>query len=482
MSIIEKDTDLMEDRSDMLEHQINEKNKLISELKQTIRSINTEYLVLKNIIDRSFALKLFSPALLFYLRSPKLKNALSRLIKFFLKIETKSFSQIEDILGRNFLVSNQVVPRLFTQESERINLLIDALTETSLYGGLATAVIFGIKLANKLQCPLRLITFNKNSDIAFVYAITKKHQIEPPLNCELVNFSYDKEVNKEKHLTVSSKDIFISTIWWTTVLAKDITAKQKHIWLVQEYEKIFYPNSDQQVIIDQLLSDSNVVPVVNTKILYDFFLGNAYSNIKEQGVYFEPAFPQVTTSKVSVVAEDKKYKLFFYSRPNTPRNLFLTGINLLNEAIKRRMIDKDEWNIYFAGDNVGEISFDEYLYPKFLGKLNWDEYVNFVQEVDLGICLMYAPCPSYPPLDVAVAGGVVLTNQYKNKISLDHYSKNIICSELDIETLLSNLEIAIDLAKNKPQRQANVLQNKINKNWHDSFDPILNKVVEQVSG
>src|SRR5690606_38065330 len=129
-------------------------------------------------------------------------------------------------------------------------------------------------------------------------------------------------------------------------------------------------------------------------------------------------------------------------RPNHPRNLFFRGLSIIDEALVRGIIGPN-WEIIFAGsDDMFNIVFSNGRRPKILGKLDWREYASFLSEIDLGLCLMFTPHPSYPPLDIASSGGVVLSNNYKNKKSLE-YSKNIICRNLNKESFLSGLEDAV---------------------------------------
>ncbi|MCC2644742.1 MAG: hypothetical protein K0R94_520, partial [Burkholderiales bacterium] len=81
--------------------------------------------------------------------------------------------------------------------------------------------------------------------------------------------------------------------------------------------------------------------------------------------------------------------------------------------------------------------------------------------------------PSYPPLDLAASGAVVVTNICGIKNDLKMYSDNIISVELDTESLLYGLQEGIKLAKNQNQREINYRNNKLLTNWEQSFADIL---------
>ncbi len=365
----------------------------------------------------------------------------------------------------------------------RVNVITDSLAENSLYGGVVTSLIFGILLANKLKCPLRVITRDHSSRAMTLLKIAQSNQVAIKNAYELCSFSCEFQKNPRYRLPVSKNDIFIGTSWWNSIVTKEINQRKHYIYIIQEDEKIFYPNADEHVMIDRIFHDTNMIPVINTHLLYQYFKINNYEHIANKGIYFEPAFVgrKKQGKKFSEPnIKNRKARLFFYSRPNISRNLFYTGLELIDSAINLGILKAEEWEIFFAGQDGPEIIFWQKIKPKYLGKLNWQDYLSFLNSVDLGISLMIAPTPSYPPIDLAAVGGVVLTNKYENKLNLNYYSKNIICSDLDMPSLLRNLKLAVDLAKNTEERASNFAKNNILDDWEKAFSPVLDRVIQQV--
>jgi hypothetical protein len=171
-------------------------------------------------------------------------------------------------------------------------------------------------------------------------------------------------------------------------------------------------------------------------------------------------------------------KLFFYARPNNPRNLFELGIEILDKAISQHILDINEWDIFFVGKDIPNISFSSGYIPKKFENLSWAEYADFIGTVDCGLSLMYTPHPSYPPLDLAASGAVVVTNRFGNKQDLTSYSKNIICADLDTDSLLEAIKQAICLVQNANLRKENYQQNGLLTDWQVAF----NDVIEQLLG
>lgn len=382
-------------------------------------------------------------------------------------------STVSQLLNNRFINLQPIHFVRVNRNEFRFNIVTDSIKKQSLFGGVATSLILATLFSNKYKIPLRIITREtENNSDDYEKFLDFMHISKP----EKVEFFSDYDRNNGKNnfkLETSDKDIFLSTSWWSTEVIKAINLRKKSFYIIQEVEKFFYPNGDDQYMCENILHDKNINFVVNSKLLFDYYSINNYKNITTQGIYFEPAFPKhIYSPGENTFKEKTKYKLFFYARPNNPRNLFYTGIKILDKAICEGIINMDEWEIYFAGSNIPELIFSNGMKPIMLGHMEWQEYSNFLKEIDLGFCLMYTPHPSYPPLDIVSSGGVVLSNTYLNKQSLG-YSKNIICENLDEESMLNGFEKAVSLVKDISLRKNNYNDNYIERNWLNSFEKIL---------
>jgi hypothetical protein len=394
-------------------------------------------------------------------------------------VKTVGVCKVSYIVQEKFLNTTPTAKILdIDNKTIRINLVIDGLINDSLYGGVATSLIFGIMLANALSAPLRIITRSAYSQASIMANIAAVHHVTIPAELEFYNIPFDVSGSNEVKVPVSPADLFVATSWWSAQAIKFVNMRQKYLYLLQEYEKIFYPVGDEHVLIDEIFHDDNMLPIVNTKVLYDFYTLNHYQHISEKGLFFEPAFPYAVSK--GKFQPSKKLRLFFYARPTTPRNLFYTGLKLLDLAIQNGVLNTAEWEIVFAGQVIPNLQFCDGTKPQSLGKLTWNEYIELIRTVDCCVSFMAAPCPNYVTLELAAVGAAVLTTQYKNKKELSYYSKNIICSELSMPLLLDNLTLALTLAKDSEARIKNTASNNINKNWQESFGSIMPKLVEAI--
>ena len=96
--------------------------------------------------------------------------------------------------------------------------------------------------------------------------------------------------------------------------------------------------------------------------------------------------------------------------------------------------------------------------------------------MDVGLSLMDTPHPSYPPLDLAAAGAVVVTNRHGAKTSLARYSDNILCVEPTVEGLKRGIADAIGLAADGPRRTANHARNRLGRDWEVALEPVLQRL------
>lgn len=348
----------------------------------------------------------------------------------------------------------------------RFNLVTDSLHKNHLLGGVATALMLATLYVNDHDIPLRLITrFTPNNPEDFEEFL-KLMGLKKPRRVEYFS-DYDRLYkNSNFRLETSDKDIYLATSWWSADSIKKINMRDTFFYILQEVETFFYPNSEDQYLCTKILEDQEINYIINSRLLYDYYKNAGYENVVKRGIYFEPAFPEnvYAPGSASFSKGKERYKLFFYARPKNPRNLFYIGLKILDQAIATGVIDTKEWDIYMAGSDLPPMKFSDGTSPKILGCMGWSEYKDFVKTVDLGLCLMYTPHPSYPPLDIASSGGVVVTNKYLNKQTLK-YSPNILSSELDDKSMLETLSRAVALAKNPAKRRANYEQNKIERNW-----------------
>lgn len=340
-------------------------------------------------------------------------------------------------------------------------LLIPSLTKASFYGGAATALIVAGLIAKKTKRKLRIyetLTPGGKDGLVDFY---KSNGINISNDAiELIDVSA-RRYNIYGYIDLHPDDIHIASAWWDAHILTLLPLSRKFIYLIQDYEPIFYSNSDEYVMAENTYQSQKFIPLCNTKLMLDF-MSNRYAYIKDNGLYFEPAVSRAKNG-YSTKNSDKKI-MFLYGRPNVKRNLFYTAIQSINNVLDSNKLDPKEWEVYMAGqDKLPNISLTNGNIIKNLGKMDIDDYYNFAKSVDLTISLMMAPHPNYPTLEMSSIGSAVVSTKYENKQDLSNYSNNIFMAELnhaDIERQIIN---ASRLSYEK--RIENAKKSKITQNW-----------------
>jgi len=359
---------------------------------------------------------------------------------------------------------------LVDEPVKRLNLVTDTINADSLLGGVATALIVASEFASRYDYELRIFTRNTETNPLNYENIIRISGIEKPRK---VSFYSDYErftKSIDFKMEISPDDIFFATSWWSAMAIAETTIRKRFFYIIQEVETFFYNYGGEHMLCDQVMQNPNIDFIINSGYLNTYF-ANHDPQIVENGCYFEPAFSQ-KLYKNKVFKKKDRYKLFFYARPNNPRNLYTVGVEMLKKAVEKGILDTNEWDIYCVGQNAPVITFYNGVQSQNLGQLSWTEYAEFLADVDLGLCLMYTPHPSYPPFDVACSGGVVLSNKMLNKTSFD-MCRNVILADLDEASFMQSFKEAVTLAQDMQMREKNYVENTIPRDWHHTLEDTI---------
>jgi hypothetical protein len=296
-------------------------------------------------------------------------------------------------------------------------------------------------------------------------------------SCAEVEFCFANPKGESQHLDITERDLFISTSWWTTSCIRKSVPARSIIYLLQEDERIFYPNGDDRLLCSEVIADPEIRFVVNTRLVFDTLVADGFSNIAKRGVWFEPSFSP-THYCWDENRDRSKLGFLFYARPGNLRNLYYRGMEAIAAAIEIGLFENADWCFNFAGKDLSPVSLPRGIRPILHQNLAWADYAKLVRSMDLGLCLMQSVHPSYPPLDLAASGAVVLTSRFGRKVSLEQYSTNILCSDVTLDALIDGLRTAVGRAHDIADRRRRYDSNAIMRDWSASFAPVLEKLQE----
>jgi hypothetical protein len=361
-----------------------------------------------------------------------------------------------------------------------IVLLLPTLDGKSFYGGTATALIVAGRLAKLKNRKLRIIQTLKTGRSDGLSSFFSSEGIDINDDDIYITSVADRAYNVYGYVSIHPDDIFIASAWWDAHLINQLPLKHKFIYLVQDFEPIFYNNSDLYILAEDTYKLTSFIPLCNTKLMYDFMRDRNYSGFKQNGAdWFEPAVSRANSGLTKVKKSFEKKKLFLYGRPDVHRNLFFTALTSIDYAFKAGFINTDEWELYIAGqDNIPDITITSGIKFKNLGKMPMDKYIEFSKTIDLAVSLMMAPHPNYPTLEFASIGASVVTTKYANKQNLTQYSKNIITSEIGVESIAGAIKEASKLSY--AERINNLESNNINDDWKVALDTSLKKILKHL--
>ena len=346
------------------------------------------------------------------------------------------------------------------------------------FGGIATLLFTAAKLANELNYDLRVVQTTGYSDKVDVVKFLNENGIE---------FSYDRYStlnlsNRSNYdygyLPLHPDDVVMVSAWWDARIASELPLKNKFVYLIQDFEPIFYNNSDAFTLSDETYKTEKFLPITNTEILLEYFKKNGYNYIAENAVFFEPApSPNVKLKKFS--EETKTKRIFLYGRPNVDRNMFYTAIKALDLAVNDERLADYDIEVYSAGSSeVPNIELSNGTKIKNKGKMPLDEYYKFVQTVDVAVSPMLAPHPNYPTLEFSSIGATVVTTKWETKQNLDRYSKNIFMCEPTIKDMADKIVEAIIKPISEVSKDAK--SNNLNTDWNIALKTPIEELAKKL--
>ncbi len=353
-----------------------------------------------------------------------------------------------------------------------VTLFLPTLDNSSFFGGTATALVVAAKAAIIADRPLKIVQTLKTGSHSDLKGFLNKEGVVFENKIEVVDVSARK-YNFYGYINMHPEDIFIASAWWDAHLISQLPLTQKFIYLIQDFEPIFYNNSDSYILAESTYKTDGFIPLCNTKLMYDFMKKRNYPAFKNTGDknWFEPAVSRAKNGIVVKKKSSEKKRLFLYGRPGVHRNLFFTALNSIDYALKASFIDSEEWELFMAGqDNIPDIQLTSGLKVKNLGKMSMKDYVAFSKTVDLAISPMMAPHPNYPTLEFASIGSAVVTTKYANKVDLGKYSKNIVVTDIGVESVAGAIKQAAQ--KSYKGRVENIKNNSISDSWTTIDDKV----------
>lgn len=380
----------------------------------------------------------------------------------------------------------------------RLNLLLPSTSAAHNSGGPNTAYLLAAELA-RAGVPLRIIAVNNPAD-ADSSAIRAHIVRLSGVPAEVVGrIEFVDGHNRAAAVVLGENDVFLATAWWTAQMLKYLLPRFRHprfIYLIQDYEPNLHPISTNSMLALETY-DLNYFPVVNSRLLYDHFVAErvgrfADAEFAREGCWFEPAVDR--TLYYPVAPEEgvrAKRRLLFYARPDAPRNLLELGVAALMRLLQQGVLSAQEWEFFSTQTGIGgscrpvslSVRGDAILTPLPLQQLsNW---AAEMRRTDIVLSLIWSPHTSYPVLEGAASGAMVVTNtcSVKTASRLQEISRNILAGRPTIEGVADAIAAAAVQSRNAAARVAGA-QMGLPGTWRESFGQTVPRLLEflQASG
>lgn len=228
---------------------------------------------------------------------------------------------------------------------------------------------------------------------------------------------------KGAEMPTRANDVFLAFNWFAAANLLPVLAEQAErfgvaprplFYLIQDYEPGFSPFSSDHLLARWALEPGwPVHAVVNSSLLADYLAmqGHAFART----YVFEPSLAAAMRPFLARAAgADRQKRIVAYGRPSVPRNCF----PILKQGLElwaARHPEQADWEICSAGSAHRPIRLDGKRRVTSVGKLGLEAYARLLCESAVGVSLMSSPHPSYPPLEMAHFGMLVVTNRYANK-------------------------------------------------------------------
>ncbi len=205
---------------------------------------------------------------------------------------------------------------------------------------------------------------------------------------------------------IPHNDIAICTQWATAYLLANYNKTHRKCYFIQDKEASFYPKGTISALVDNTYK-FGFTGLANTPGLLEWYEKeyNGHGIVIKSKVDLSKNQPPASLN----FKPKAPYKVFFYARPNEPRNAFELGISALR-LLKDSMGDSIE--IFAAGAEWDTDAYNVSDVMTNLGKISYDKVPAFYRSMDVGMMFMFSGHPGVVASELMASGCPVVVNEY----------------------------------------------------------------------
>jgi len=379
----------------------------------------------------------------------------------------------------------QVAPSL----APALNVLQPILSPDAMTGGPNTIVLLAA-LAAEAGVPVRIVTsrIGHRTDPAWFASHIASLLGRPPSRGLQVTTGSDPAAPA----TVGEDDLWLATHWTTAQGIGPVLPRMRRPWflyLVQDFEPGFYAWSSNYA----LALETYAMPhraMINEAFLAEHLRAQAPGLYADPGfldrrcTVFEPAvdrrlfYPPAAEPRPGPSAKPRR--LLFYARPTNARNMMGLGLQALRTAIEQNAFP-GAWEFISVGGR-GSLPVIALGGGHTLRPAPWASYAGYadsLRQADILLCPMLSPHTSYPVLEMAACGGMVVTNTYgpKTASALSALAPEIIGGPPTVHGFVDGLRAAVAQCGGTRRDRLTLASN-----WDDVLRPIATWAAAAVQG
>jgi glycosyltransferase involved in cell wall biosynthesis len=241
-------------------------------------------------------------------------------------------------------------------------------------------------------------------------------------------------IRPDETAKIKNHDIGIATQWATAYPLAQAQVFKRKCYFIQDNEVNFYPKGSISSLVE-LSYDFGFTAIANTEGLLKLYKeehggrGVVLKSVVDLSAYY-PREDKYYTPK-------KPYKVFFYARPNMPRNAFELGIAGLKK-VKEELGSGVE--VITAGAPWDPSAYGVGGLFTNLGKIDYEAVPKLYRTVDAGLMFMFSGHPGVTASELMASGCPVVVNEYDDITWHELYK--------DEETCLVTKATASEVARN----------------------------------
>lgn len=287
-----------------------------------------------------------------------------------------------------------------------VNLVLVTARSDAIFAGVMTALKVGATAARLRGIPLRVLSFK-------VLDRRERQKLRQVLRDEFGVTTVDiVDLSQFACLKTSANDDWIVT-YWSTALCLQLLALRGLVdasrvsYLVQDYEPDFYPAST-----DAALAEGTYRLGFRLLINSAPLAARLASADVDPALVFRPELDWTRLRQASIARADPGGSVLFYHRPYRAGNMCALGVAALRLAAQERY-ERTGVPLHVVAMGSSEpIDLGKFGYVDVVGRVAWADYFGLLQQARVLLSLQATPHPSHPPLDMVMAGGRAVTNEY----------------------------------------------------------------------